>query len=62
MTLINWISIGVVVALIIIFIILKTYVKRKTDEYDGLGGIIKRKKSKFVHSQKNFDKNDKNED
>ena len=44
MTTVNWVSIGVTAALAAAYIILRIYVKRKSDEYDGLGGIIKRRK------------------
>lgn len=44
MTTTNWISIGIAAAFIMIYAVLKIYVKRKTDQYDGLGGIITRRK------------------
>ena len=40
MTLMNWISIGITAALVAAYIVLKIYAKRKTEQYDGLGGII----------------------
>lgn len=45
MTWMNWISIGITAALVAAYIILKIYAKRKTDQYDGLGGIITRRKA-----------------
>lgn len=45
MTLMNWISIGITAALVVAYIVLKIYAKRKTDQYDGLGGIITRRKA-----------------
>ena len=45
MTLMNWISLGVAAVLVVAYIILKVYAKRKFDQYDGLGGIITRPKT-----------------
>jgi len=49
MTPINWIGIGITTILIIIYVVLRIYVKRKKDEYDGLGGITKKKKPPRNH-------------
>ena len=45
MTLMNWISIGITAALVAAYIVLKIYAKRRTEQYDGLGGIITRRRA-----------------
>ena len=48
MTPFGWICLGITAVIVIIYIILKIYVNRKIKQYDGLGGIIKRKKTSIV--------------
>jgi len=56
MTIVSWIGVGIAIVLLIIFIILKSYVKRKTDEYDGLWGfIIKKNGSKTKENNSESD-------
>lgn len=61
MTWMNWISIGITIVVIVVYITLKIYVKRKMDQYDGLGGIITRNHHKNTYSQgtESFPKKDK---
>jgi len=44
MTFSNWIGVGIATILVLAFIGLNIYIKRKKDQYDGLGGLIKKGK------------------